>query len=185
MDAPPIHWVQVALSIGNFAVLVWLLVRFGGPGIKTMLANRHAGIKKDLEDAATLRRQAEERLTTYEARLANIEQEIAELLTGIRREAEADAARILRAAEETAARMRKEGEFVIHQELRRLEIELRHEAATLAVELAKKLIASGLTEADQRRLADQFVRQMAAGPGAEAAGAPDHEKPPGRTALRG
>jgi F-type H+-transporting ATPase subunit b len=161
---PATNWLSVAFSFLNFAVLLFILIRFGGPIIQDMLRNRHLGIKKDLDEARGLREAAEQKLRTYEARLGNIEREIGELIAGIRAEAEAEAARIVKAAEESAARMRSEAEFVIKQEGRRLELELRREAAELAVETARKLLQAKTTDADQRRLAEQFVREMAGTP---------------------
>ena len=77
---------------------------------------------------------------------------------------------ILRREDEQA----KDGEadFLVKQEVRRLEIELRREAALLAIELAKKLLEAKINDADQRRLIDDFVRQMENRP------APPRPRPP-------
>ncbi len=158
-----ISWLHVALSWLNFGVLVFILIRFGGPIIKEMLRNRHLTIKKDLDEARALREHAEVRLKEYEGRLANIEREIADIIAGIRGEAEAEARRIVAAAEEAAKRMRKDAEFAISQEGRRLELELRREAAELAIDAARKLLSNKMTEADQKKLAETFVREMARG----------------------
>jgi F-type H+-transporting ATPase subunit b len=161
--AESVNWLSVALSWLNFGVLVFILIRFGGPIIRDMLKNRHLTIKKNLDEARALREQAEKRLVEYEGRLANIEREIAEIMAGIRREADAEAARIVAAAQEGAHRMRKDAEFAISQEGRRLEIELRREAAELAIDAARKLLSGKMTEADHRKLAETFVREMAGG----------------------
>lgn len=163
MGGEHIDWVSVGFSFFNFAVLVGILLYFGGPRIRELLAKRHATIKKDVEEARALREQAELRLREYEARLAGIEREMAELIEGIKQEAEAEAVRIIRAAEEAAERLHKEAEFLLGQEQRQLEIELRREAAGLAVELARKILLGKMTDLDQRRLLDQFVREMAGG----------------------
>ena len=158
-----ISWLHVGLSYLNFGVLVFILIRFGGPIIKGMLKDRHLKIRKDLDEARVLREQAEARLKEYEGRLANIEREIADIMAGIRKEADAEAQRIVGAAQEAANRMRKDAEFAISQEGRRLELELRREAAELAVDTARKLLTSKMTEADQKKLADTFVSEMARG----------------------
>ena len=67
------------------------------------------------------------------------------------------------AAHEAATRMRKDAEFAISQEGRRLELELRREAAELAIDTARKLLSNKMTEADQKKLAETFVREMARG----------------------
>src|SRR5262245_2432429 len=119
---PHVDWLSVVFSWVNFGVLVFILVRFGGRAVGDMLSKRHLGIKKELDEARALRVEAEGRLREYETRLANIEREIAEIMAGIQKEAESEAARIVAAAEEAAARMRRETEFVLKQEGRRLEL---------------------------------------------------------------
>src|SRR5262249_1945033 len=156
-----VNWLSVGLSWLNFGVLLFILIRFGGPIISGMLRDRHSKIKKDLEEARTLREQAESRLKEYEARLLNTEQENADIMAGIRKEANAEAQRIVAAAQEAANRMRKDAEFAIAQEGRRLELELRREAAELAIGTARKLLTDKMTEADQKKLAENFVREMA------------------------
>jgi F-type H+-transporting ATPase subunit b len=156
----PINWLSVVLSWLNFGVLLFILIKFGGPAVKEMLATRHHGIKKALDEARTLREQAQGRLTEYEGRLRGIEQEIAALVAGIQREAEAEAARIVKAAEEAATRVRADADFVVKQEVRRIELELRRESAQAAVELARKILQAGMTEDDQRRMAEEFVHQI-------------------------
>jgi F-type H+-transporting ATPase subunit b len=158
--AAHVNWIEVILAFFNFGVLVFILIRYGGPGINSMLAKRHHSIRTELESARALREQAEARLREYEARLRNIEDEIARLEAGIRAEAEAEAGRIIAAAKEAAARLGNEADFLAKQEVRKLEIELRRESANAVVEAARKLLAAKVEEADQRRLVDQFVRQM-------------------------
>jgi F-type H+-transporting ATPase subunit b len=165
-----INWIKVGFAWFNFAVLLYILIKFGGRSIKAMLKTRHETIKRDLEEARALRVQAEARLLEYEKRLGNIEREIADLMAGIKKEAEAEAARIVAGAEEAAQRLRHDAEFAIKQEGRRLELELRREAAELAVETTRKLLSSKLTDADQRRLAERFVREMAGAKPAQGAG---------------
>src|SRR5256885_15545916 len=116
---PHADWLHILFAFVNFGVLLFVLIRFGGPVVKGMLQKRHDDIRKNLDEARMLREQAEARLQKYEARLANIEQEIAALIAGIKREGEAETARIVAAAEEAARRMKADAHFVMRQENRR------------------------------------------------------------------
>lgn len=168
-----IDWGTLAFQVANFCALLFILIKFGGKGIKEMLKNRQIELSKNITEARALRAEAEQRLHTYEAKLAGIEQEVSTLLSSIRAEAEAEKRRIIAAAEESAARLKRDGEAQLKQEARRLELELRREAAILAVETARELLQTKMTEADQKRLAEQFVNKMTTGGDAAQAKRPE------------
>ena len=170
----PINWFSWAqreelpplfFALLNFAVLLFVLRRLALPKIRATGERRHQEIRRELEEARRLHREARERLADYEGRLLAIDLEIEALVASIRAEAEAEAARTLRAAEEQAARLRRESEFAVSQELKQLRIELERETVARAIAAAEKLLAERLTDADQRRLAEQFMRSL---PGATA-----------------
>jgi F-type H+-transporting ATPase subunit b len=155
-----VNTTHVILQFLNFGVLVFLLVRFGGKGIKELLRNRHLEVKKNIEEAGVLRAEAEKQLREYEAKLAGIDKEMADLLAKVRSDAEAEKRRVLAAAQEASARMRKDNELLLQQEARRLEIELRREAVLIAVEMAREILKNKITDADQQRLAQEFARRL-------------------------
>ena len=76
-ETPTIHPTKLALQFLNFAVLVFILAKFGGPAISKALRARHEQLKADLAAAASARAEAEARLARQEARLGALEQEIA------------------------------------------------------------------------------------------------------------
>jgi len=154
-ELPPLFF-----ALLNFVVLLFLLRRLALPKIRAIGERRHEETRRQLEEARRLYREAQERLVDYERRLLAIDEEIAALVASIRAEAEAEAARTLKAAEENAARLRRESEFTISQEFKQLRIDLERETVARAIAAAEKLLRERLTDADQRRLAEQFMRSL-------------------------
>jgi len=163
-ETPEIHGKSLALQLLNFAVLVFVLVKFGGPAISKALAARHQQLKADLAAASAARAEAEARLAQQEARLSALEQEIEGIRTGVKAEAEAEKARLIAMAEERAKRIREETTFVLDQQVKEAEERLRREVALAAVDLAEQMVRKSLGAADQQRMVDTFVADVA-GPG--------------------
>jgi F-type H+-transporting ATPase subunit b len=159
-ETPQIHGKSLALQLLNFAVLVGVLVKFGGPAIGKALAARHQQLKADLVAASAARAEAEARLRQQEARLAALEQEIEEIRTGVKAEAEAEKSRLIAMAEERARRIREETTFVLEQQVKEAEERLRREVALASVNLAEQMVKKSLGPADQQRLIDTFVTDV-------------------------
>jgi F-type H+-transporting ATPase subunit b len=153
----------LALQLINFAVLVFILARFGGPAINKALRARHDQLKTDLDEAARLRSDAEERFRAHEQRLANLEREIQTMLASIRQEAEQEKARIIASAEEKARRIQDETRFALDQQIKEAELNFRAEVAQAAVKVADELLRRSVTASDEQRLAQSFVAELAAG----------------------
>ena len=166
-ETPTIHPFKLALQVLNFGVLVFLLVKFGGPAINKALRARHEQLKADLAAAASARAEAEARLARQEARLGALEQEIAAIQAGVKREAEAEKARLIALAEERAKRIREETTFALDQQVKEAEANLRREVALAAVALAEQMVKKSLNPSDQQRMVDAFVSDV----GAKTAGA--------------
>jgi F-type H+-transporting ATPase subunit b len=161
-ETPEIHGKSLALQLLNFAVLIFVLVKFGGPAIGKALAARHQQLKADLAAASAARAEAEARLAEQEARLSALEQEIEGIRTGVKAEAEAEKARLIALAEERAKRIREETTFVLDQQVKEAEERLRREVALAAVTLAEQMVKKSLGAADQQRMVDTFVTDVAA-----------------------
>jgi len=168
-EAPSISAKTLGFQLLNFAVLVFLLVKFGGPAVSKALQARSQQIKTDLASAAELRAAAQARFEQQEKRLASLEQEIAAITASIKQEAEAEKARLIAMAEERARRIREESEFIIEQQVKQAEEDLRREVAAAAVALAEKIVRNQLGAADQQRLIDTFVGDIGNANGARPA----------------
>jgi len=155
--APSIDPKKLGLQFLNFGVLVFILVKFGGGAINKMLKSRHEQLKADLASASELRAAAEAKLKKQEARLATLENEIADMRRNLKAEAEAEKARLIAASEERAARIKAETTFLIEQQVRDADQRLRRESADAALKIAEEILKKSIGAADQQKLLETFV----------------------------
>jgi len=150
-------------AILNFIVLLFILKRFASKPFRTYLATRHATVKKDLEEAAQVNAQARAKLDEIEAKLRNIDKEIAEIKASVARDAALEQERIIKAAEEEAERIVKVADETMERELRRAQRRLETEAVNAAMTAAEKLIRKEVNDADRKRLNEEYFAQIGQG----------------------
>jgi len=144
----------------NFALLVGVLFFLTRKPVQAFFAERKRNIETELDQAAELQRQAEERHAKWQRRLVGIERELDEIRRLGRERAEAEREQILADARESAARIERTARSAIEQELRRARETLRGEASNLAVDLAASLLRERVTDADRDRLLDEFIARV-------------------------
>jgi F-type H+-transporting ATPase subunit b len=144
----------------NLAILLGVLVYFGRKPIKGFLADRRDQIKGDVDQAAALLEAAETRYAEWQRRLIDLDSESETIRNDGRRRAEEEAQAILAEAQAAAERIHRDAESVVEQELRRAKARLRDEAATLATELAERILKEQLGAADKERLMDEFITRV-------------------------
>lgn len=143
-----------------FLLLLFLLYKFAWGPILAALREREETIDSSIKRAEHALAEAKQ-----------IQQENQKA----RREAEAEAQRIMRDARETADRVRNEEVEKTRSEIRRLKEsaeadierekqsaldELRDEVAELAITAAEKILRENLDAGRQRRLVDQFIDEL-------------------------
>jgi F-type H+-transporting ATPase subunit b len=148
----------------NFAVFAFILYKLFGKSFTAMVLSRHETIAKQLAESGRLRDEAAQRLAEYTKRVQNLDAEIGGLVAGIRSEAETDRARIIAEAESRAARLRKDAELQIQAEIARVRATLEREAVETAMTMARKILTEKATDADQRALAEKFIKELGAAP---------------------
>ncbi len=146
----------------NFAILMTILSFLAVPKLKTFIRERSAKMAKDLDDAARTKAEAEAKLAEYQAKLARLDDDVAKLAADIRAEAEGERDRQAAAAEANAARAMADAEKTIAGELARMRAHLEREAVTAAIEAATKIIRERIGDADQKALADRFIKSIEA-----------------------
>jgi len=144
----------------NLALLIAVLVYFGRKPILGFFDRRRLQIEEDLQKAAALKKEAEERYASWQRKLADLQAELEGIRAASRERAESERAQILADATATAARIRSDATAAIEQELRRARAVLHEEAADLAVDLARSLLAEQVTNADRERLVSEFIERI-------------------------
>lgn len=144
----------------NFALLLFILGKYGGPAARKLAEERHDAIASALAEAGKLRDEAQKKLAEYEARIKNVDDEIKKLVDGIRADAEADKGRILEAAKHQAEAMKKDAEQRIAAEIALARTQLTKEVTAAAVNATEKLVKDKATPDDQRKLVSSFIEGL-------------------------
>lgn len=162
--------VQEAIFQGiNLVILLGVLGYFARGPIREFFSSRRSVIRTELDEAASLLAEAEQRNADLQRRLVDLNSEVENIREAAARRAEEEAERILADARASADRIRSDAQAAVDQELRRAQAELREEAADLALEIAARKLTENVTEGDRDRLIDEFITRVE--PAASAEGA--------------
>jgi F-type H+-transporting ATPase subunit b len=155
-----LFWVLTqAASFGLFLVIIYFAAfrRIGG-----VLEDRRQRIEQGLKDAEQARRDRERAAQEHAAALADARREAQEILNRAQKLAEESRDADIAATREELERMRVRAAEDIEAEKQRAITELRTEVADLALAAASKVLGESLTDARQKRLVDEFLREAAA-----------------------
>ncbi|MEM7409921.1 MAG: ATP synthase F0 subunit B [Myxococcota bacterium] len=148
----------------NFLILftvLFVLVR--KPAVQ-FFTDRREDIRKQLEEAAALKKEAEERHAQWQRKLTELDQELASIRTTAEERVETERQHLLADAKAAAERIRKDAATAVDQELRRARGSLRQEASELAVQLASGMLRENVTGEDRDRLVDEFITRIERAP---------------------
>ena len=150
------QWVALAMAV-LLAVFVWKKV----PGIITGgLDAKIADIRKALDEAKTLRAEAEALRAEYAAKIAGAEKDAEAMLAGAREEADAILARAEADSAAMVARRQRMAEHKIAAAERAAIAEVKARAVTAAAAASKRLIAERHDSAADRKLADEVIASL-------------------------
>jgi F-type H+-transporting ATPase subunit b len=150
-------------SLLNFALLVFIVVRFGKKPLSDALVKRKEGIVREIEDAERLRRAAEKRLAEYESKLAKMHDDLERIRGEFRQQGENEKERIVTEAKERRERMKRDAEVLLSQEVKQMRQELVIEVVAEATRLATELLAKEMTLGDHDRFAETFLAEVRSG----------------------
>lgn len=152
---PDYIWLPV-----NLTLFLFILQRYVGRPMAAFLEARREGIAEELANARTQLEEADRLQAEMKKRLAQIEDEIAEIAARAEVEGAAEAEKI---AEQTG---RDEERFLkrVDDEISRREAETRdrlaQDTADLTAQLARDLLSRDMTDADRRRVFDRSLDAM-------------------------
>ena len=152
---PP--WFIAAAMIVVIAILIWKRVP---AAIGKALDKKIAVIREQLDEAATLRREAEELKREYEVKAASADAEAAAMVERAKGEAQAIVAKAEVDAKAMVERRKAMAEAKIAAEERAAIEELRATAAKAATAAAAKLIAERNDAKTDQALVDQAITQL-------------------------
>jgi F-type H+-transporting ATPase subunit b len=143
-----------------FFILLFLMYRTVWPQVNKTYQDRRANIEGKLEQAEKEREDAERLLQRYRERLAAAEDETQRILEEARANAERVRKDLLAKAENDAERQLERARQTIRAERDQAIRQLRGEVATLAVELASRVVEDSLDRDRQLRLVDRYIDRL-------------------------
>jgi F-type H+-transporting ATPase subunit b len=152
--------VTVLIQAINFLILIFLLSKFLFKPLAKFLADRSAGIERSMAEAKAAHEAAAKAQTEYQAQIKETQREIAAIREQGQREVEAERQRLIEASRAEAERLVAQAKAEIDAETKRAKASLREEVAGIAVAAAERLLGRAVSGDDQKRLAEQYVREL-------------------------
>jgi F-type H+-transporting ATPase subunit b len=147
------RWLNFAIVFGAIG---YFAVKKGGPYFR----GRAEEIARMIAEGTRAREAAERQRQEAQAKLANIEREVAEMRAEANRDAEAEAQRLRALAREEAEKIERAAQAEIVAAERAARMELKAFAARLAVERAETLLREELTPKSEAALFQAFVQEL-------------------------
>ncbi len=153
---------DLAFRVMNFAVLIFILVKFGAKPIANALSGRRRQIKEEIEDLEAQKVDAVRAYEEFSAKLATVEKDIDSIIEKAVAQAEIEKTKILERAEQAAGDIQRQAEMVIANEITAAKRSLKNDAADQAAIMAEELIVKNLTAGDQIKIVEDYLDKVGA-----------------------
>ena len=152
-----LFWVIVGAL--NFLVFLALIWRFAFDPLTDILAQRKARIEQGLADAEQARKDRNSAAAERDRVIGDARREAMLVITASQKAAQELRDADIAATREELGKMRDRATAEIAADRDRAMAELRAEVANLALAAAGKVVGESMTEARQRRMVDDFLRE--------------------------
>lgn len=154
---PLMEWVW---RIVNFAILVFILVKFTGKPLKDYLAQRKELIEKSIKEAQEAKELAKKALAEVEARLTLKDKEIEEIISSAKSSGEREKTRLIEEGEKLKVKILEQAKTNIDFEVKKAKESIKAEAVEAAMQLAEEKIKTKLTKDDQEKLLQESLKLL-------------------------
>lgn len=148
------------LKIVNMILFIGFLVWFAGGPVKTALANRSAEIRQAAQEARERRAKADSLAADIQKRLSQIEADVKTIHERAEQEGERQKRELIAAAEAEAQKILAAARNEVDNRLKHARHELTEYAGELASQRAEALLRENITDADQRKLFNDSLREV-------------------------
>jgi F-type H+-transporting ATPase subunit b len=152
---PLLFWSAV-----SFAILLFLLKRYAFPAITEILDARERTITENLAKAERARKEAEQLLAEYQAKLKSAQQEATAMIDQARKQALQVAEDNQRRVKEETDRMLATAREEMARERLRMGKELKDQTVELVMAASERILRRSLTDADHTRLIKEAIEQL-------------------------
>jgi len=142
-----------------FLITMYVLSKVAFPKIQEALDKRAAVISESIDAAERQRKESDELLSEYRARLAEAREQADDIMARARKAAETAEAEAAAAGKEKREELVAIAERDIEAATRRSQDELRQTVADLTVLAAEQVTRKSLTAEDQKRLVEEALQE--------------------------
>jgi len=152
-------------TVVTFLLLLVLLRRFAWKPLLGAVEARESAIRESLDQARGERDEAQKLLEEHKALVAQARRERAEAVAAGQKDAESLKTEIVEEGRRQREQLLQQAEGQIRAEMRQARVELRGAAADLAIQAAEKLLSSNLNDEAQRKLVEEYLKELDQMPG--------------------
>lgn len=143
-----------------FIILLALLRKFAWQPLMNIMKQREEHIANEIDQAEKRRQEAEKLLEEQRELMKQSRQEAQALIENARKLAEEQKEQIVASARAEAERVKEVAKKEIEREKEQAMAALREQVASLSVLIASKVIEKELTEQDQRKLIEAYIKDV-------------------------
>jgi F-type H+-transporting ATPase subunit b len=143
-----------------FGITLYLLNKLAFPRIQEALDRRRKAIEDSIDSAERTKREADELLEEYRARLKEAREQAEDIVVRARQNADAERDRTRAEARRQREELMEATRRDIEAETRRAIDDIRREVANLTVIATEKVTRKALDEDDQRRLIEEALSEV-------------------------
>ena len=155
-----LSWTTFVLEVINFLVLVWLLKRFLYAPVKKAIAQRRTAVEKTLQDAKSIKQEAEELKSQYQGRLQKWEEEKARQQEELRKEITVERTQQLKVLETSLAMERQKVQAQREREAAEERANEEKEAIKYGLEFTARLLIDLASPETEGRIVDLVTKKL-------------------------
>jgi F-type H+-transporting ATPase subunit b len=150
----------IVTQIIGFILALWILKLFAWGPLLKMLDDRKKKIAGDIDEGERFKADAAKLLDDYHAKLRNIDAEARTKIQEAVAEGNHIAAEMREQARDQAHQILERSREELARDVAKARVELRDSIVGMAVKASEKIISVRLNETEQRRLLDDFLREV-------------------------
>jgi F-type H+-transporting ATPase subunit b len=155
-----VDWGLIITQIIGFLIALWILKAFAWKPLLKMLDDRKQKIAGDIGDAEKIKADAGKLLDDYRAQLRNIDAEARTRIQEAVHEGSKIASEMKEQAREDSRQILAKSREELARDIAKARVQLRDDVVNMAVRAAEKIISTKLNEAEQKRLLDDFLKEV-------------------------
>lgn len=152
----------VGFTLLNSFVLFLVMRKFLFKPVSDFIENRKEGIKKEIENAENIKKQAFEFKAEYESKMANINEEKTGIINDARKRGEEIFQKLKEDGGKERDRILKNAEHEKDLMVEKAKDQLRKETVSLSIDIAQQLIRKELDNDTNRQMIDDIIKDLSA-----------------------